>query len=200
MTIALIADAEQGAYIINKFAAIDWQWVFSIKDLPANAAAIFILKEGLTIDFSSIEIPIFINSVSTTLAEMRSPENVLRLNGWKGFLARPVWEVAGKVTDEVKNIFVGLNKQFIVVPDKPGFIAARVVAMIINEAWFALEAAVSTKAEIDTAMKLGTNYPYGPFEWGAIIGTANILQLLQKLSNTNHKYLPAPLLIKNNHS
>jgi 3-hydroxybutyryl-CoA dehydrogenase len=24
---------------------------------------------------------------------------------------------------------------------------------------------ISTKAEIDIAMKLGTNYPYGPFEW-----------------------------------
>jgi 3-hydroxyacyl-CoA dehydrogenase len=42
--------------------------------------------------------------------------------------------------------------------------------MIINEAYFALEDNVSTKAETDIAMKLGTNYPYGPFEWGQLIG------------------------------
>ena len=49
-------------------------------------------------------------------------------------------------------------------PDIPGFISARVVSMIINEAYFALEEEVSSKEEIDTAMKLGTNYPYGPFD------------------------------------
>ncbi len=44
------------------------------------------------------------------------------------------------------------------------------MAMIINEAWHALAEEVSTKNEIDTAMKLGTNYPYGPFEWAEKIG------------------------------
>ena len=67
--------------------------------------------------------------------------------------------------------------------------------MIINEAYFTVEDHVSTKAEIDTAMKLGTNYPYGPFEWAELIGTANILALLQKLNTTDSRYQPAVLLI-----
>ena len=33
---------------------------------------------------------------------------------------------------------------------------------------------VSTRDEIDTAMKLGTNYPFGPFEWAEKIGLKNI--------------------------
>src|ERR1700710_2457559 len=46
----------------------------------------------------------------------------------------------------------------------------RVVAMIINEAYYALDAGVSSKESIDLAMKLGTGYPYGPFEWADRIG------------------------------
>ena len=67
--------------------------------------------------------------------------------------------------------------------------------MIINEAFFALEDNVSSKAEIDTAMKLGTNYPFGPFEWAAVMGLENILALLQKLYTTDSRYKPSQLLI-----
>ena len=60
--------------------------------------------------------------------------------------------------------------------------------MIINEAYYALEENVSTKQQIDIAMKLGTNYPYGPFEWGEKIGIEKIYLLLKKLSAQNKRY------------
>ncbi|RYG08652.1 MAG: 3-hydroxybutyryl-CoA dehydrogenase, partial [Chitinophagaceae bacterium] len=63
---------------------------------------------------------------------------------------------------------------------------------IINEAWYALGDGVSTESEIDTAMKLGTNYPYGPFEWGHIIGMKNVYDLLQQMAVEHAKYTPAP--------
>jgi 3-hydroxybutyryl-CoA dehydrogenase len=53
---------------------------------------------------------------------------------------------------------------------------------------------VSTKEEIDLAMKLGTNYPWGPFEWAEKIGVENILNLLEKLSQQEERYFPAPAL------
>ncbi len=46
-----------------------------------------------------------------------------------------------------------------------GFIFPRTIAQIINEACFALEEEVASKADIDRAMKFGVNYPKGPFEW-----------------------------------
>ena len=55
--------------------------------------------------------------------------------------------------------------------------------MIINEAFIALREGVSTKEEINTAMKLGTNYPYGPFEWAGKIGIERVNALLDKLDN-----------------
>jgi 3-hydroxybutyryl-CoA dehydrogenase len=44
-------------------------------------------------------------------------------------------------------------------------------------------------------MKLGTNYPYGPFEWSEKIGLFNIVSLLQKLSKKDKRYTISSLLI-----
>ena len=68
--------------------------------------------------------------------------------------------------------------------------------MIINEAYFSIEENVNSENEIETAMKLGTNYPKGPFEWAAEIGHSNISELLIKLSQADLKYKPAPALLK----
>jgi 3-hydroxybutyryl-CoA dehydrogenase len=73
-------------------------------------------------------------------------------------------------------------------------VTPRVISAIINEAYFTLQADVSTKEEIDTAMKLGTNYPFGPFEWSRAIGLKKIYELLLALSKTDSRYLPAARL------
>ena len=80
--------------------------------------------------------------------------------------------------ETAEKIFSCFNKTIEWVADIPGFITPRVISMIINEAYFTLDEKVSTKEEIDTAMKLGTNYPYGPFEWGATIGLKNVYELI----------------------
>ena len=159
--------------------------------------AIFYLKEGINEELlRNIEKPVFINSVTTTLAELNAGKNVYRINGWLSFLDRQTWEVAGSVTEETIAILHHLNIAVNHVPDETGLIAARVISMIINEGYFAVEESVSSKEEIDTAMKLGTNYPYGPFEWAQKIGLKHILQLLQKLAEKDERYTPSALLIK----
>ena len=57
----------------------------------------------------------------------------------------------------------------------------RTIAMIINEAYFALGDKLATATDIDLAMKNGVNYPLGPIEWGEKIGLSNIAQLLEEL-------------------
>jgi 3-hydroxybutyryl-CoA dehydrogenase len=75
-------------------------------------------------------------------------------------------------------------------------ISARILSTIINEAYFTWEEKVSTKEEIDTAMRLGTNYPLGPFEWSERIGIDRIAGLLWSLSRTNPDYFPSGALIR----
>jgi 3-hydroxybutyryl-CoA dehydrogenase len=45
-------------------------------------------------------------------------------------------------------------------------------------------------------MKLGTNYPMGPFEWGARIGLHRVVELLDVLGETDSRYIPAKSLKK----
>jgi 3-hydroxybutyryl-CoA dehydrogenase len=138
--------------------------------------------------------PVIINEVIQTLADLNLPNNFHRMNAWPGFLQREIWEVVSKTPEKTKDIFKVFNRKIFFVKDEPGFVSARVISMIINEAFFALGENVSTKEEIDLAMKSGTNYPYGPFEWSEKIGVENILNLLEKLSEKEERYFPAPAL------
>ena len=163
---------------------------------PGAGAFINLLEGAASYDYSTIQQPVLINGVTATLSHLQLPANVLRINGWNGFLQRATWEIAGQTGPGLTDIAAQLHKRFIFVADEPGLVAARVIAMIVNEAYFALAAGVSTREEIDTAMKLGTNYPYGPFEWADRIGIAHIANLLLTLSQTDKRYQPAALLLQ----
>jgi 3-hydroxybutyryl-CoA dehydrogenase len=198
MTIVVLAAEEQWKELTANPA--DIQWIKAEADfLPAHytvADAFFILQENSPFDFTGTNKPVFINSVIKTLAELNAPANAVRINGWHSFLQRPVWEIAGNITDTITAVAEKLHKKIHVIKDEPGLVSAKIIAMIINEAYFALGDEVSSKTEIDTAMKLGTNYPYGPFEWAQKIGLKNIYALLLKLSLTDKRCQPAPLLVK----
>lgn len=142
-------------------------------------------------------VPVFINAVDSTLR--RLPKNFIRLNGWNSFLKRNMMELScsgDSIKPAAEKIIAAIGRTAEWVPDIPGFISARVVSMVINEAYFALDEKVSTKEEIDIAMKLGTNYPYGPFEWAGVIGLKKVYDLLSKLAETEPRYTPSPLLQK----
>lgn len=139
--------------------------------------------------------PVIVNSVSYTTKKIGA--DFIRINAWPGLLQRPVIEAAlpTAVNDAVlKDIFGQLQWNYILAPDIAGMITARVLAAIINEAYYTLGARVSTREEIDIAMKLGTSYPYGPFEWATKIGLNRIYELLVELSKVDERYRPAPLL------
>ncbi len=137
--------------------------------------------------------PVIVNSIISL------PENFIRINGWPTFLKRHVTEAACQnetMRAKAEEILLCFNKKLEWTPDIPGFISLRVIAMIINEAYFALEEKVSTKKEIDLAMKLGASYPFGPFEWSEKIGLKKVFNLLSEMSKLNNRYEPASLLKK----
>ena len=65
--------------------------------------------------------------------------------------------------------------------DAAGLIVARTVAMLINEAADAVLQGVCTADAADAAMKLGVNYPAGPFEWLAAWDARDVVRLLDHL-------------------
>ena len=64
------------------------------------------------------------------------------------------------------------------------YIFARVLGGIMNEAMWAVTEGVASAKDIDTAMKMGTNYPQGPLEWADKIGVEKVQRLLSALNET----------------
>lgn len=205
MQIVVKANTEQKRVFLAKGVAEDVliNWWEAEKEISEADAYFDLDYEEDGPAFSGIkEKPVFINSVIKTREGL--PDNFIRLNAWNGFLERDLIEVAaadlpaGRQGSQiaVDLILKNLGWKYQIVPDLPGMIAARVIAMIINEAYFGLGDEISTKADIDTAMKLGTNYPFGPFEWSQKIGLNKIYSLLKKLSEQDSRYTVAPALEK----
>ena len=159
--------------------------------------AFFILSDHKGVNFELFgQRPLYVNQVIETLSESGLPKNVSRINAWPGFLERKLWELVSNREEGHEEVFNSLNRKIILVKDTPGLVSARVISMIVNEAFFALGEKVSSIEEIDEAVKLGTNYPSGPFEWAEKIGVENIYRLLEKLAQNEARYLPAPALQK----
>jgi 3-hydroxybutyryl-CoA dehydrogenase len=166
-------------------------------ETAADKDAFFVLSDVGSLNLNMFQNkPVFIGSVIEPLSALGLSENVSRINSWPTFLSRPLWEVASNSENNIEAIFASLHREAVVVKDEPGFVSARVLCMIINEAFYALEEKISTMEEIDMAMKLGTNYPSGPFEWAEKIGIRRIYLLLEKLALKEARYTPSPALKK----
>lgn len=80
-------------------------------------------------------------------------------------------------------------------PEPPAEIVPRLYAQIANEAAFALEEEIASPADMDTAMRLGFNWPRGPIEIAAGLGAARAVELLDELqAQRGEAYATAPRL------
>lgn len=170
---------------------------FPVQDQVAQFEAFYLLSCAgeRSNEFFFQNKPVVINEVIETSKALNLPANFIRVNGWRGFLQRPLWEVVAADIAVAEKVLEAAGRKMIAVADTPGLVAARVISSIVNEAYFALDENISTREEIDMAMKLGTNYPFGPFEWAEKIGINNICTLLQKLAATDKRYSLAPNLL-----
>jgi len=80
--------------------------------------------------------------------------------------------------------------------DAPGLVVARTVAMLVNEAADAVQQGVCTPEGADAAMKLGVNYPAGPFDWLARWSVAGVAGVLEALDDhyRGERYRTSPWL------
>jgi 3-hydroxybutyryl-CoA dehydrogenase len=203
MTVAILADELLKQELLAKKLpeTITVVWADSVRSLTIAEADVYVdLLFESDVERTQhlkrlLPKPVIVNSVSYTTKKIGA--DFIRINAWPGMLQRSVIEVALPSTVNeaiVKDIFGQLQWNYVTAPDIAGMITARVLATIINEAYYTLGAQVSTREEIDIAMKLGTSYPYGPFEWSEKIGLKRIYDLLVELSKVDERYKPAPML------
>ena len=98
--------------------------------------------------------------------------------------------------DRAAEFFGSIGLEAVVVKDSAGLVLPRIVCGLVNEAATALAEGVAAAKDIDTAMRLGTNYPRGPLEWGDLIGLDVVLAVLRGLHDEtgDDHYRPTSLL------
>ncbi len=77
-----------------------------------------------------------------------------------------------------------------------GFVAQRVLAMVINLGCDIAQQNIATVDDINAAVRLGLGYPFGPIEWGDHLGREKILLILNRISTLTYdpRYRPSPWL------
>lgn len=92
--------------------------------------------------------------------------------------------------------FRAMGKHVERVGDSPGLVLGRIICQIVNEAHFAVGQGIASANDVDTAMRLGFNYPRGPFEWADAIGPGRVVSVLDEMRSQlgEERYRVAPLL------
>jgi 3-hydroxybutyryl-CoA dehydrogenase len=167
----------------------------------------FIITEQphMLANYNNTRRPVFLNTVTQSLGALVSNTSykgvgcIVGFNGMHTLLNRPLLELALANADDesiVKDVCDQLQTKYMLVEDRVGLITPRVICMIINEAYYTAMEGTATKEAIDLAMKLGTNYPHGPFEWCTHIGIRQVYELLEAVyaDTKDERYKICPLL------
>ncbi|MEW4308994.1 3-hydroxyacyl-CoA dehydrogenase [Rossellomorea marisflavi] len=131
----------------------------------------------------------------------KRPHKVIAMHFFNPVHKMPLIEIIkGLETDEetveaVREAARAMGKETVIINEFPGFVTSRISALVGNEAFFMLQEGLGTPEDIDKAIKLGLNYPMGPFELGDLVGLDTRLNNLKYLhEKLGDKYRPAPLL------
>ncbi len=91
-----------------------------------------------------------------------------------------------------------IGKTPVEVYEYPGFITTRAIVPLINEAMHMLLEGIASAKDIDTALKLGYNFQYGPLEMADSMGLDEVLTWMETLWKTlgEPRYRPNPMIRK----
>lgn len=125
--------------------------------------------------------------------------HLIGINSLPTFINRSLTEISllnPHQTKLVETVMSQLNWPYKIVEDRVGMVTPRIIFMIINEACYTLQEGTASIADIETSMKLGTNYPFGPFEWANKIGIKHVYETLDAMYKDTHdvRYKICPLL------
>lgn len=129
------------------------------------------------------------------------PEQVAVMHFFNPVHMMPLIEIVqGLETSEhtvttIEHVAEQMGKETVRVNEFPGFVTSRISALVGNEAFHMLQEGVASAKDIDKAVRLGLNYPMGPFELVDLVGLDVRLNNLNYLHETlGEQFRPAPLL------
>lgn len=149
---------------------------------------------------------VFVNAPKMSLARLAFFHGsfsckLFGFNGLAGMFDREHLEVSllnEKDIDHLEEVCRKLQTSFQMVEDRTGMVTPRIICMIINEAFYTVQEKTATRADINLGMKLGTNYPLGPFEFCDRIGITDVYEVLEAIyeDTKDERYKVCPLLKK----
>jgi len=171
----------------------------------------FKLKQLIFMELDSIasKETIFVSNTSTLsltkLAETTSrPEKIIGMHFLHPVPKIPMVELikclhtSNQTVEVVKSFAAKIGKTPVEVYEYPGFVTTRAIVPLLNEAMYILLEGVATAHDIDTAMRLGYNFQYGPLEMADMMGLDEVLAWMETLWKTlgEPRYRACPILRK----
>ena len=131
----------------------------------------------------------------------KRPEKVIAMHFFNPVHKMPLVEIirgletSDETAEAIQKAAIQMGKETVIINEFPGFVTSRISALVGNEAFYMLQEGLGSPEDIDKAIKLGLNYPMGPFELGDLVGLDTRLNNLKYLhEKLGEKYRPAPLL------
>jgi len=175
----------------------DYDIIFDLKfDDKLNQLKYYANLKGITVFVCAVK-----QQLSKAINDYGRPLecNLIGFNALPTFINRSFAELSivnALHLSLVQTVMKTLNWQYKLVEDRVGMVTPRIIFMIINEACYTVQEGTASISDIDTSMKLGTNYPFGPFEWANRVGIKHVYETLEALYQDTHdeRYKICPLL------
>ena len=91
-------------------------------------------------------------------------------------------ETSDDALELAQELFESIGRGVVLVENRGGLFLGRTIGSIVNEAVYVVQDEIADAQDVDLAMRLGTNYPRGPIEWGQEIGGDRLARILQRLA------------------
>ena len=193
----LLSDGSWGPDIGRSLVQAGYTLSETHGDLPLAALVVNGKEEGVRDVLRrydrglGVEIPILCQTVDIAFSEVSGgTQHSDRIVGFDGLFftaGNAVTLVAGEGMSErlkqtTEDFVRSLGKLPVWVQESPGMVLPRVVCCLANEAAFAVGEGVASPEAVDTAMKLGVNYPKGPLEWAGELSYRKVAAVLEHLA------------------
>lgn len=144
--------------------------------------------------------PLGKDATTTALDENLDPTRTIAIDTLFGLdkhrtlMTTPV--TTAVMREAANGLFAGDGTPVSVINDSAGFVAQRVVALIVNISCDIAQQRIASPQDIDLGVTLGLGYPKGPLAWGDSLGAQRILTILEEMSTFygDPRYRPSPWL------
>ncbi len=163
--------------------------VFDVGDGASDRADVIVMLDAQLPPETVIFVDAYATDMRALAKRLNHPERVVGYGILSTLEHQRVVEIvdADDTSDDslelAQELFETIGCGVVLVEGHAGLFLGRTVGSVVNEAVYVVQDEIATPEDVDLAMRLGTNYPRGPIEWGQEIGGDRIARILQRLAS-----------------